>query len=277
MKKKRYFVICLLTAIFFFLSFQNAKDEYKEITIERAQQQVALLDVHPDPKCVIQLREHQGLESVSLVYQFQAKTEDEKVNFLVLGSESFDELRNQKEDQENTILLPEKIQKEIEVSEGSFCRFVFESTTGRAQTYQFARCEWINGDYAMISQQMAEKIIRELDTESRQPDGIYFIANSTEGLKNIEKVIRSFSKENHIDIESLIRFSEHKDKKMRKLTFHIVFEILFLQMVIYLISKSMGKEVYGKESSEEKNFFRTETIVLFMLVVITMTIMLKII
>lgn len=277
MKKKRYFIICLITVIFFFMLFQNAKDEYKEIIAKRVKHQVALLDVHPDHKFVTKLRNLQGLESVSPVYQFQAKTEDEKVNFLVLGSESFDGLTQQKEECGNTILLPKKMQRELEVSEGDSCSFLFESKIGRMQMYRFTRCEWIGGDYAMISQQMAEKIIRELDTESRQPDGIYFIANSTEGLKNIKKVIQELSDENGIDIDSLIRISESSDRKVWKVFLRIVFEALFFQLVIYLISKSMGKEIYGEGSSESRNFFRTELILLFMLAGITMVKLMKII
>ena len=59
--------------------------------------------------------------------------------------------------------------------------------------YQFSACEWIKGEYAIISWSMAKKIIRELDTESRQPDGIYLVADSTEGLKNIKSIMKEFS------------------------------------------------------------------------------------
>lgn len=81
--------------------------------------------------------------------------------------------------------------------------------------YQFSACEWIKGEYAIISWSMAEKIIRELDTESRQPDGIYLVADSTEGLKNIKRIMKAFSDTANVDIDGMIKRVKTERKRYR--------------------------------------------------------------
>ena len=78
-------------------------------------------------------------------YRFQAETADGKINFQVLGSEELPGTDRQKEDLEDTILLPEKLEQELEESVVNNRRFLFESITGRKQMYQFSACEWIKG------------------------------------------------------------------------------------------------------------------------------------
>ena len=54
---------------------------------------------------------------------------------------------------------------------------------------RFSACEWIKGEYAIISWSMAEKIIRELDTEIPSARWKFIIvADSMEGLKNIKRI-----------------------------------------------------------------------------------------
>lgn len=132
--------------------------------------------------------------------------------------------------------------------------------------YQFSACEWIKGEYAIISWSMAEKIIRELDTESRQPDGIYLVADSTEGLKNIKRIMKAFSDTANVDIDGMIKKSENREKKMQKLLGKALFEVLFLQIVIYLTGRNTGKD-----------FFRTEGTVFFMITMLVILNALKII
>ena len=62
-----------------------------------------------------------------------------------------------------------------------------------------------------------KKFIRELDTESRQPDGIYLVADSMEGLKNIKRIMKEFSDTANVDIDGMIKKSENREKKMQKL------------------------------------------------------------
>ena len=113
---------------------------------------------------------------------------------------------------------------------------------------------------------MAEKIIRELDTESRQPDGIYLAADSTEGLRNIKRIMKAFSDTANVDIDDMIKKSENREKKMQKLLGKALFEVLFLQIVIYLTGRNTGKD-----------FFRTEGTVLLMIIMLVIVNTLKII
>ena len=196
----------------------------------------------------------------------QAETADGKINFQVLGSEELPGTDRQKEGLEDTILLPEKLEQELEESVVNNRRFLFESITGRKQMYQFSACEWIKGEYAIISWSMAEKIIRELDTESRQTDGIYLVADSTEGLKNIKSIMKELSDTGNVDIDGMIQKSETREKKMQKLLGKALFDVLFLQIVIYLT-----------ERNAEKDFFRTEGTVLLMIIMLVIVNTLKII
>ena len=141
------------------------------------QQSVILLDVHPDAKNISKLKKYKGVQTASLLYRFQAETADGKINFRFWEVRNFREQTRQKEDLEDTILLPEKLEQELEESVVNNRRFLFESITGRKQMYQFSACEWIKGEYAIISWSMAEKIIRELDTESLSQMG--FILRQT--------------------------------------------------------------------------------------------------
>lgn len=113
---------------------------------------------------------------------------------------------------------------------------------------------------------MAEKIIRELDTESRQPDGIYLVADSMEGLKNIKRIMKEFSDTANVDIDGMIKKSENREKKMQKLLGKALFDVLFLQIVIYLTGRNTGKD-----------FLRTEGTVLFMITMLIIVNALKII
>ena len=176
------------------------------------------------------------------MYRFQAETADGKINIQVLGSEELPGTDRQKEDIEDTILLPEKLEQELEESDVKRRRFIFESITGRKQMYQYSACEWIKGEYAIISWSMAKKIIRELDTESRQPDGIYLVADSTEGLKNIKSIMKELSDTGNVDIDGMIQKSETREKKMQKLLGKALFDVLFLQIVIYLTGRNAGKD-----------------------------------
>ena len=200
------------------------------------QQSVILLDVHPDAKNISKLKKYKGVQTASLLYRFQAETADGKINFQVLGSEELPGTDRQKEDLEDTILLPEKLEQELEES------------------------------VVIISWSMAKKIIRELDTESRQPDGIYLAADSTEGLKNIKRIMKAFSDTANVDIDGMIKKSENREKKMQKLLGKALFEVLFLQIVIYLTGRNAGKD-----------FLRTEGTVFFMITMLVILNALKII
>lgn len=266
MKKKRYYMICLIIAIFFLMLFRDVRREYQNLRKGMEQQSVILLDVHPDAKNISKLKKYKGVQTAALLYRFQAETADGKINIQVLGSEEFPGTDRQKEDIEDTILLPEKLEQELEESVVNNRRFLFESITGRKQMYQFSACEWIKGEYAIISWSMAEKIIRELDTESRQPDGIYLVADSTEGLKNIKSIMKELSDTANVDIDGMIQKSETREKKMQKLLGKALFEVLFLQIVIYLTGQNTGKD-----------FFRTEGTVFFMITMLVILNALKII
>ena len=266
MKKKQYYMICLVTAIFFLMLFRDVRREYQNLRKGMEQQSMILLDVHPDAKNISKLKKYKGVQTASLLYRFQAETADGKINFQVWGSEELPETDRKKEDLEDTILLPEKLEQELEESVVNNRRFLFESITGRKQMYQFSACEWINGEYAVISWSMAEKIIRELDTESRQPDGIYLAADSTEGLKNIKSIMKELSDTGNVDIDGMIQKSETREKKMQKLLGKALFDVLFLQIVIYLT-----------ERNAEKDFFRTEGTVLLMIIMLVIVNTLKII
>lgn len=266
MKKKRYYMICLIIAIFFLMLFRDVRREYQNLRKGMEQQSVILLDVHPDAKNISKLKKYKGVQTVALLYRFQAETADGKINIQVLGSEELPGTDRQKEDIEDTILLPEKLEQELEESDVKRRRFIFESITGRKQMYQFSACEWIKGEYAIISWSMAKKIIRELDTESRQPDGIYLVADSTEGLKNIKRIMKAFSDTANVDIDGMIKKSENREKKMQKLLGKALFEVLFLQIVIYLTGRNTGKD-----------FFRTEGTVFFMITMLVILNALKII
>lgn len=266
MKKKQYYMICLVTAIFFLMLFRDVRREYQNLRKGMEQQSVILLDVHSDAKNILKLKKYKGVQTASLLYQFQAETADGKINFQVLGSEELPGTDRQKEGLEDTILLPEKLEQELEESVVNNRRFLFESITGRKQMYQFSACEWIKGEYAVISWSMAEKIIRELDTESRQTDGIYLVADSTEGLKNIKSIMKELSDTGNVDIDGMIQKSETREKKMQKLLGKALFDVLFLQIVIYLT-----------ERNAEKDFFRTEGTVLLMIIMLVIVNTLKII
>ncbi len=266
MKKKRYYMICLIIAIFFLMLFRDVRREYQNLRKGMEQQSVILLDVHPDAKNISKLKKYKGVQTAALLYRFQAETADGKINIQVLGSEELPGTDRQKEDIEDTILLPEKLEQELEESVVNNRRFLFESITGRKQMYQFSACEWIKGEYAIISWSMAEKIIRELDTESRQPDGIYLAADSTEGLKNIKRIMKAFSDTANVDIDGMIKKSENREKKMQKLLGKALFEVLFLQIVIYLTGRNAGKD-----------FLRTEGTVFFMITMLVVLNALKII
>ena len=266
MKKKQYYMICLVTAIFFLMLFRDVRREYQNLRKGMEQQSVILLDVHPDAKNISKLKKYKGVQTASLLYRFQTETADGKINFQVLGSEELPGTARQKEDLEDTILLPEKLEQELEESVVNNRRFLFESITGRKQMYQFSACEWIKGEYAIISWSMAEKIIRELDTESRQPDGIYLVADSMEGLKNIKRIMKEFSDTANVDIDGMIKKSENREKKMQKLLGKALFDVLFLQIVIYLTGRNTGKD-----------FLRTEGTVLFMITMLIIVNALKII
>lgn len=266
MKKKQYYMICLVTAIFFLMLFRDVRREYQNLRKGMEQQSVILLDVHPDAKNISKLKKYKGVQTASLLYRFQTETADGKINFQVLGSEELPGTDRQKEDLEDTILLPEKLEQELEESVVNNRRFLFESITGRKQMYQFPACEWIKGEYAIISWSMAEKIIRELDTESRQPDGIYLVADSMEGLKNIKRIMKEFSDTANVDIDGMIKKSENREKKMQKLLGKALFDVLFLQIVIYLTGRNTGKD-----------FLRTEGTVLFMITMLIIVNALKII
>ena len=263
MKKKRYYMICLIIAIFFLMLFRDVRREYQNLRKGMEQQSVILLDVHPDAKNISKLKKYKGVQTASLLYRFQTETADGKINFQVLGSEELPGTDRQKEDLEDTILLPEKLEQELEESVVNNRRFLFESITGM---YQFSACEWIKGEYAIISWSMAEKIIRELDTESRQPDGIYLAADSTEGLKNIKRIMKAFSDTANVDIDGMIKKSENREKKIQKLLGKALFDVLFLQIVIYLTGRNTGKD-----------FFRTEGTVLLMIIMLVIVNTLKII
>lgn len=266
MKKKQYYMICLVTAIFFLMLFRDVRREYQNLRKGMEQQSMILLDVHSDAKNILKLKKYKGVQTASLLYQFQAETADGKINFQVLGSEELPGTDRQKEGLEDTILLPEKLEQELEESVVNNRRFLFESITGRKQMYQFSACEWIKGEYAVISWSMAEKIIRELDTESRQTDGIYLVADSTEGLKNIKSIMKELSDTGNVDIDGMIQKSETREKKMQKLLGKALFDVLFLQIVIYLT-----------ERNAEKDFFRTEGTVLLMIIMLVIVNTLKII
>lgn len=266
MKKKRYYMICLIIAIFFLMLFRDVRREYQNLRKGMEQQSVILLDVHPDAKNISKLKKYKGVQIAALLYRFQAETADGKINIQVLGSEELPGTDRQKEDIEDTILLPEKLEQELEESDVKRRRFIFESITGRKQMYQFSACEWIKGEYAIISWSMAKKIIRELDTESRQPDGIYLVADSTEGLKNIKSIMKELSDTANVDIDGMIKKSENREKKMQKLLGKALFEVLFLQIVIYLTGRNTGKD-----------FFRTEGTVFFMITMLVILNALKII
>ena len=113
---------------------------------------------------------------------------------------------------------------------------------------------------------MAKKIIRELDTESRQPDGVYLAADSTEGLKNIKRIMKAFSDTANVDIDGMIKKSENREKKIQKLLGKALYEVLFLQIVLYLTGRNA-----------EKDFFRTEGTVFFMITMLVILNALKII
>ena len=266
MKKKQYYMICLVTAIFFLMLFRDVRREYQNLRKGMEQQSVILLDVHPDAKNISKLKKYKGVQTASLLYRFQTETADGKINFQVLGSEELPGTDRQKEDLEDTILLPEKLEQELEESVVNNRRFLFESITGRKQMYQFSACEWIKGEYAIISWSMAEKIIRELDTESRQPDGIYLVADSMEGLKNIKRIMKEFSDTANVDIDGMIKKSENREKKMQKLLGKALFDVLFLKIVIDLTGRNTGKD-----------FLRTEGTVLFMITMLIIVNALKII
>ena len=266
MKKKRYYMICLIIAIFFLMLFRDVRREYQNLRKGMEQQSVILLDVHPDAKNISKLKKYKGVQTAALLYRLQAETADGKVNFQVLGSEELPGTDRQKEDIEDMILLPEKLEQELGESDVNRRRFLFESITGRKQMYQFSACEWTKGEYAIISWSMAEKIIRELDTESRQPDGIYLVADSTEGLKNIKSIMKEFSDTANVDIDGMIQKSETREKKMQKLLEKALFDVLFLQIVIYLTGRNA-----------EKDFFRTEGTVLLMIIMLVIVNALKII
>ena len=257
-------MICLIIAIFFLMLFRDVRREYQNLRKGMEQQSVILLDVHPDAKNISKLKKYKGVQTAALLYRFQAETADGKINIQVLGSEELPGTDRQKEDIEDTILLPEKL--ELEESDVKRRRFIFESITGRKQMYQFSACEWIKGEYAIISWSMAKKIIRELDTESRQPDGIYLVADSTEGLKNIKSIMKELSDTGNVDIDGMIQKSETREKKMQKLLGKALFDVLFLQIVIYLTGRNAGKD-----------FLRTEGTVFFMITMLVVLNALKII
>lgn len=217
-------------------------------------------------KNISKLKKYKGVQTAALLYRFQAETADGKINIQVLGSEELPGTDRQKEDIEDTILLPEKLEQDLEESDVKRRRFIFESITERKQMYQFSACEWIKGEYAIISWSMAEKIIRELDTESRQPDGIYLVADSTEGLKNIKRIMKAFSDTANVDIDGMIKKSENREKKIQKLLGKALFDVLFLQIVIYLTGRNAGKD-----------FLRTEGTVFFMITMLVVLNALKII
>ena len=49
-EKKQYYMICLVTAIFFLMLFRDVRREYQNLRKGMEQQSVILLDVHPDAK-----------------------------------------------------------------------------------------------------------------------------------------------------------------------------------------------------------------------------------
>ena len=124
MKKKQYYMICLVTAIFFLMLFRDVRREYQNLRKGMEQQSVILLDVHPDAKNISKLKKYKGVQTASLLYRFQAETADGKINFQVLGSEELPGTDRQKEDLEDTILLPEKLEQELEESVVNNRRFL---------------------------------------------------------------------------------------------------------------------------------------------------------
>ena len=94
----------------------------------------------------------------------------------------------------------------------------------------------------------------------------YLAADSTEGLKNIKRIMKAFSDTANVDIDGMIKKSENREKKMQKLLGKALFEVLFLQIVIYLTGRNTGKD-----------FFRTEGTVFFMITMLVILNALKII
>lgn len=58
-------------------------------------------------KNISKLKKYKGVQTAALLYRFQAETADGKINIQVLGSEELPGTDRQKEDIEDTILLPE--------------------------------------------------------------------------------------------------------------------------------------------------------------------------
>ena len=78
--------------------------------------------------------------------------------------------------------------------------------------------------------------------------------------------MKAFSDTANVDIDGMIKKSENREKKMQKLLGKALFEVLFLQIVIYLTGRNTGKD-----------FFRTEGTVFFMITMLVILIALKII
>ena len=92
------------------------------------------------------------------------------------------------------------------------------------------------------------------------------MADSTEGLRNIKSIIKEFSDTANVDIDGMIQKSENREKEMQKLLGKALFDVLFLQIVIYLTGQNA-----------EKDFFRTEGTVLLMIIMLVIVNALKII
>ena len=85
-------------------------------------------------------------------------------------------------------------------------------------------------------------------------------------MKNIKRIMKAFSDIANVDIDGMIKKSENREKKMQKLLGKALFEVLFLQIVIYLTGRNTGKD-----------FFRTEGTVLLMIIMLVIVNTLKII
>ena len=92
------------------------------------------------------------------------------------------------------------------------------------------------------------------------------MADSTEGLKTIKSIMKELSDTANVDIDGMIQKSETREKKMQKLLEKALFDVLFLQIVIYLTGRNA-----------EKDFFRTEGTVLLMISMLVIVNALKII
>ena len=85
-------------------------------------------------------------------------------------------------------------------------------------------------------------------------------------MRNIKSIIKEFSDTANVDIDGMIQKSENREKEMQKLLGKALFDVLFLQIVIYLTGRNA-----------EKDFFRTEGTVLLMISMLVIVNALKII